>query len=364
MRTFLLATADGLWAAEDSRCERVALEEERVTVLAPSPAPGVLYAATAAGRIYKSKNGGGRWDLQFETDPRNRFLSLAVSPHPPHAAYAGAWPAGIFRAPDAERWERLETFHKTEGSRYWTFPPPPHEARTTSFAFDHTDPSTLYATVEIGGVLKSRDGGESWKPVTNETNRDAHVVLIHPKDPKTLYVTTGFGSTNRPGVYWTRDGAESWEYRYRDVYPIYTWRMCIDAALPEVLHVAAYPYAPGDWHNPPGTGGMVMRTQDGGETWTTPHARVHLPTVNFLPKLMPDPEAPGGALLAISPYVRPSLDAKDDLPLKYYNIDGFIAPSVDPPSREGRIIRSGPDGRSWEVLAAGLPPLLDFLPVG
>ena len=364
MLTFMLATPDGVWAAEDSRCERIALADERITVLAASPEPGVVYAATAAGRIYKSKDSGTRWDLQFETDPHNRFLSLAVSPHPPHAVFAGTWPADLFRAPDGERWERLESFCKTEGSKYWMFPPPPHEARTTSFAFDTEDSSMIYTTVEIGGVMKSRDGGESWEPITGEVNRDTHVVLIHPDDPSTLYVSTGFGSTHRPGVYRTRDGGESWEFRYRDMYPTYTWRMCIDPVRPEVLHVGAYPYPPGDWHNPTGTGGTLMRTEDGGETWTTPHAGVHLPTVNYFPMLRADPEAPGGVLLAIGPFVRPSEDPKDGPPLKYFNIDGYISPSVDPRSQEGRIVRSGPDGKTWEVLAGGLPPLLDFLPIG
>jgi hypothetical protein len=58
------------------------------------------------------------------------------------------------------------------------------------------------------------------------------------------------------------------------------------------------------------------------------------------------------------------LKQKDELPLKYFNVDGFISPSVDPPSDKGRIIRSGPDGDTWEILHAGLPPFLDFLPVG
>ncbi len=361
VKTFLLGTADGIWAAEDSRCERVALEGERVTTLAASPEPGTLYAVTAGGRIYKSRDGGNQWEKQFEARPGERFMCVAVSPHPPYPVYAGTWPADVFRAPDGERWERVETFRKTEGSKYWYFPPPPHDPRLVSFAFHPGDPDILYATVEMGGVMKSRDGGESWKPITDDVNRDTHVIIMHPDDPDTLYVSTGFASSYRPGVYWTRDGGESWEYRYRDMHPMYTWRMCIDPVRPEVLHVVAYPYAPGDWHVPTGTGGDLLRTEDGGETWTCPHRGVHLPTVNYLPKIMPDPEAPGGVILSISPYLRPSANPKDELPLKYYNVDGMISPSVDPPSQKGRIIRSGPDGKTWEVLHENLPPFLDLL---
>ena len=268
MRTFLLGTANGVWLADATQCDRVGLEGERVTVIASSPESNVLYAATASSRVYKSENQGQSWNLQFYSgDPHNRFMSLAVSPHFPHPVFAGTWPAKIFRALDGQTWNEAKRFLETEGSKYWCFPPPPHEPRLVSILFHHGNPNIVYATVEMGGLMKSLDGGETWKSMTHEVNRDTHVVVIHPKDPETLYLTTGFASAFRPGVYWSRDGGGSWEYRYRDMHPMYTWRICIDPVRPEVLHLVAYPYAPSDWHMPTGTGGTVLRTEDGGEPW-------------------------------------------------------------------------------------------------
>ena len=362
MRRFLLGTADGIWAADSAQREQIGLEGERVTVIAASPEPDILYAATAGSRIYKSGNQGQSWDLQFDSgDSNDRFMSLSVSPHPPHPVFAGTWPAKIFRSLNGETWSEAEHFQNTEGSKYWCFPPPPHEPRLVSILFHYGDPKIVYATVEMGGLMKSLDGGETWKPMTHEVNRDTHVVVMHPAEPDTLYLTTGFASTFRPGVYRSRDGGESWEYRYRNMHPMYTWRICIDPVRPDVLHLVAYPYAPGDWHVPTGTGGTVLRTEDGGETWTKPHDGTHLPSVNYFPKIIPDPETPGAAIFGISPYLRPSTNPKDDLPLKYFNIDGYISPSMDPSTEQGRIIRSGPDTESWEVLLDGLPPFLDFL---
>ena len=97
MRRFLLGTADGIWAADSAQREQIGLEGERVTVIAASPEPDVLYAATAGSRIYKSGNQGQSWDLQFDSgDLNDRFMSLSVSPHPPHPVFAGTWPAKIF----------------------------------------------------------------------------------------------------------------------------------------------------------------------------------------------------------------------------------------------------------------------------
>ncbi|MDP6085573.1 MAG: hypothetical protein QGF68_05910 [Nitrospinota bacterium] len=361
MKTFLLGTADGIWAAEDARCERVALEGERVTALAASPEPGALYAATAGGRVYKSRDGGNQWEKQFEARSGDRFTCIAVLPHPPYPVYAGTWPADVFRAPEGERWERVETFRKTEGSKYWCFPPPPHDPRLVSFAFHPRDPDTLYATVEMGGLMKSRDGGQTWKPMTDDVNRDTHVVIMHPEDPDTLYVSTGFASTHRPGVYWTRDGGESWEYRYRDMHPIYTWRMCIDPVRPEVLHVVAYPYVPGDWHVPMGTGGILLRTEDGGETWTLPHRGVHLPTVNYLPE---DHAGPRGAGRC-DPFHQP-------LPPALGESERRVAAQIfqlrrDDLAQRGPAVSEGPDHpqrSGWEDLgsaARGPPALPGFI---
>lgn len=373
MTTFLLATADGVWLTNESRSEFVGLKGERITALAASPEPGVIFASTASGRIFRTGDNGNNWELRFTLDLPKRIQSLAISPLPPHSVYAGTWPVDLFRSHDGKVWESVESFREIEGAGSWVFPPPPHAARATSFAFDPIDSSILYVTVEVGGVMKSENGGESWRPLTTNVNRDTHEILVNPKEPEMLYVSTGFGSTHRPGVYRSPNRGETWEYSYDNMFPIYTLRMCIDPHQGGVLHAIAYPYAPGDWHNPPGTGGMLMRTEDGAKTWTKPHAGVHLPTVNYIPMLRPDPEAPGGVLFAISPYLPPTKAPINGTPKRFYNDDGYnpplpyvdlggdIHPSVDPPAQEARIIRSGPNGESWEVMASGLPPVQDFL---
>ena len=59
------------------------------------------------------------------------------------------------------------------GVEKWTFPAPPHQAHVKSIAFDPRDPSVIHVAVEVGGFLKSTDGGKSWTTYAN-INPDAH----------------------------------------------------------------------------------------------------------------------------------------------------------------------------------------------
>ena len=90
--------------------------------------------------------------------------------------------------------------------------------------FDPSNPDIVYVSTGIFdreaynttgvGVLKSADGGETWKQVNNGL-QDLFVgfLVMHPRDPKTLYAAAGrigFPEHPDPGVFMTTDGGESW----------------------------------------------------------------------------------------------------------------------------------------------------------
>ena len=81
---------------------------------------------------------------------------------------------------------------------------PPHIAHAKHLNFDPSDPNTVYVCVEVGGLLKSTDGGLSWNELDG-VYEDAHRLVIHPTDGKRMYVNTG------KGLYMTSDGGETFE---------------------------------------------------------------------------------------------------------------------------------------------------------
>jgi photosystem II stability/assembly factor-like uncharacterized protein len=74
------------------------------------------------------------------------------------------------------------------------------ETRSMALAAD----GTIYVNVHVGGVLHSRDGGNTWKQML-DIDRDAHQIAVHPDHPNHLYVASaeGLGVSRDAGAHWT-----------------------------------------------------------------------------------------------------------------------------------------------------------------
>jgi photosystem II stability/assembly factor-like uncharacterized protein len=91
----------------------------------------------------------------------------------------------------------------------WWFPfAVPH---VKNIAFHPAEPDTLYVCVEQGDLLKSVDGGRSWRQITSyekpgdKFRRDMHRVTPHPADPRQIFLTSG------TGLYYSANAGASWE---------------------------------------------------------------------------------------------------------------------------------------------------------
>ena len=85
--------------------------------------------------------------------------------------------------------------------------------RTRAIVLNPKNPSTLYAAAETGGVWKSTDAGASWNPVADLTpNIYANTMVMDQANPDTLYVGTGAALSDKRGggVLKTTDGGATW----------------------------------------------------------------------------------------------------------------------------------------------------------
>src|SRR5262245_15130633 len=186
--------------------------------------PFTYYAATAAGGVWKSSDGGFTWKPIFDDQPTSSIGSIAVAPSDPNVIYVGSGEAnirgnvapgnGIYRSVDAGKsWQHV---WKSVG-------------QIGTMAVHPRDADTAYAAVlgnpfgpgENRGVYRTRDGGKSWQKVlfVNE-NTGASDVGIDPNNPRVIVagmwqarrrpwelVSGGVGS----GLHISRDGGDSWE---------------------------------------------------------------------------------------------------------------------------------------------------------
>jgi photosystem II stability/assembly factor-like uncharacterized protein len=98
----------------------------------------------------------------------------------------------------------------------WTFPGPPHTAHVKNITFDPRSAETIYLSIEVGGALKSVDGGKSWRELSG-FYEDVHRIVIPAQQPESLFITGG------DGIYHSSDAGESWEHltdrSHRIAYP-------------------------------------------------------------------------------------------------------------------------------------------------
>ncbi len=238
-----IATGDGLVRVEpegDSWHARRVLALGGVRCLALDPQhPDIVYAGSEENGVWKSDDGGHTW---WDADlPEPAALSLAVSPAD-GAVYAGCEPSKIFRSADGgESWHELKALRSIPSAPTWRFPPKPWTSHVRWIAPNPHDASLLLAGIELGGVMRSEDGGQTWEDHRPGAQRDCHALAWHPSARGRAYEAAGGGAA------WSRDGGHTWQAADAGRDRHYTWALAVDPAEPDCWYVSASP-GPGPAH--------------------------------------------------------------------------------------------------------------------
>jgi photosystem II stability/assembly factor-like uncharacterized protein len=219
-------------------------------VLYAGIAPPVLGSDLPSWVLHKSTNSGQSWTKL----PLRNPVALAVDPQDPEHLVAADFPQ-----------DRSRVLESADGGRSWSVLARLRSA-VTKLVFDPRDSATLYAGTADDGVLKSTDGGRTWRgsnrglPLVIRCDarycppNEVREVLVDPRDPRTLYVTFhGY-------VYRSDDQGETWVWASRGL-PDGPDRdvvaLAVDAARPGLLYAAARVRVPG----------AVFKSFDGGRRW-------------------------------------------------------------------------------------------------
>jgi photosystem II stability/assembly factor-like uncharacterized protein len=161
--------------------------------------PSLIYAATHEHGIYRSKNSGKTWEVVNNgIDDGITTMStrgIVVNPNSSETSpivYTGVWKhKGVFRSRDGgDSW--FQTDHD------WT------ETQIYSMSINPKNSNILYAATFSGGVLKTSNGGESWK-ISGLGDYEITVTAIDPQNPQLVYA-----GTMRHGLYKSHDTGETW----------------------------------------------------------------------------------------------------------------------------------------------------------
>ena len=227
----------------ESRCWSLAIHPDR---------PGEVLAGTDIG-VYRWDHTQDRWNYIPSPMDDLHIQQLAQSPHNPNIIFAGTRPAEVFRSLDGgATWDRCRLGNDTE---CWFINTP----RVTSIQFDPVDDKTVWATIEIDGVFKSSDLGETWiKCNYGLASPDTHNLVIFDDIPE---VGRKVLCSTEEGLYYSGDNGESWTLQPVPQTPFRYMRMIKKRADDSgVMFLSA-----GD--KPSGETGMLLISRDYGETW-------------------------------------------------------------------------------------------------
>ena len=239
----------------------------RVYALAIGP-DNALFAGTDSG-LLRSFNGGESWEQVLEPMVR----TLLIDPRHPDRLYAGTQPAAAWRSDDGgDTWQELHSLGTPEERAEWHLPGDTPlatvpVARVNTFSTDPASPDTLYVGVEIGGIWRSDDAGDTWVACGDDLpSLGIHLLVPHPLEPETLFAAT------ETGVYRTVDGGATWTWREFDAGAGYTRALVAlpPAANDEPPLLFAGPAEVDIWgwtSEGDGARSRLFRSADDGATW-------------------------------------------------------------------------------------------------
>ena len=258
--TLFVASAYGIGVFEQRRERwvqmRGGLDEFHVTSVAAHA--GAILAGTLDG-VYRSVDFGASWWPYNEGLADRHIRWIAYRQDGSGGAVVGTEPAAIYVSKgDGAGWRLCHEVTELRDRLGWYLPYSPEAGCVRGFAFHG---ARGYAAVEQGGLLRTSDGGESWRLVDgtdgvprvpkNETmiHPDVHSITVHPSSPELLTAPTG------GGLYSSNDGGATW----RRLYDCYCRAVWVDPGRAD--HII---FGPADSVS---VNGRIERSLNGGQTW-------------------------------------------------------------------------------------------------
>jgi photosystem II stability/assembly factor-like uncharacterized protein len=335
----------------------------RVASIAISPAqPSILFARTigsgGVSALFKSTDGAATWNvLSSLVGPG----SLALDPQDPAKLYAVAG-SGVLRSRDG-------------GNTWSTAGAGLPSTYISTLIVDSA--SNLYA-VAGPGIFKSPDGGATWQSLDLALPSNAFVssLVADPNDPSRLYALSPVPQNNGPAqvaILRSTDGGQTWNVIPNKLLGgASVTSLVISAMAPSVLFAVA-PSGPSDT--------PIFKSSDGGNTWAPLNAG--LPVGAVVNSLVIEPTNSSHLYLAVTFYfaevggilessdggatwtaTQPDLPA--DTPLDYLAIDPS-SPSIFYALANNALLKSMDGGATWagggsglnaiDVFALGVSPL-------
>jgi photosystem II stability/assembly factor-like uncharacterized protein len=263
-----------------------------------------IYVAYATSGVWKSDDRGTSWQPVFEDFASTSIGDIAVAPSNPDHLWVGTGEANLFRA-----------------------------------------------SMAGVGVYKSIDGGRTFTHMGLADTQTIGRIIVHPKDPEVVYVAASgheWTDNEMRGVFKTTNGGRTWSkilYRSPRTGAV---DLVMDPSDPETLYASVWQRVRRKWSDPRVEPGYdesgVMRTTDGGRTWSD--ASAGLPAPEHRGRIGLDvARSNPNVLYALVDNYEPARQAKEG------ERDAYGRPVFEPRIKAAEVYRTDDKGKSWRKVS-------------
>jgi photosystem II stability/assembly factor-like uncharacterized protein len=199
-----------------------------------------------------------------------RVWHLEPSPDDPDTVWAGVEDAALFRSGDGGKsWQELPGLRGHGSGAQWQ--PGAGGMCLHTILLDPRDRRRMYVAISSAGAFKSDDAGRTWRPInrglvseqipnpTAEVGHCVHRIAMHPSRPDTLFMQKHWD------VMRSDDGGESWREVSGNLPSDFGFPIDVHAHEPETIYVV--PIKSDSEHYPPEGKLRVYRSRTGGNEW-------------------------------------------------------------------------------------------------